>query len=67
MKFLFAREILDANFDETTSDVFSLFKTFGMIDVMMQVFMGNSEQWDMLFEMEQNMTLNATEGIDGLG
>ena len=67
MKFIFCREILAAGWENTSmSDVFSFVKTFGIIGFLMYSLMGNSEQWDILLEMEQNMTMNMTEGIDGL-
>jgi cation-transporting ATPase 13A1 len=68
MKFCFAREILIAGWEETTmKDAFSLGKTFAVIGLLMYSFMGNSEQWDVLLEMEMNMTMNATDEVDVMG
>lgn len=67
MKFLFCRHILVAGLEETTSkDVFSLFKTFAIIGILMYWLMGDSDQWDVLLEMEQNMTLALNATSDGV-
>jgi cation-transporting ATPase 13A1 len=63
MKFFFCRHILVAGFAETSmKDVWSLLKTFAIIGFIMHAFMGNSDQWDLMLEMERNATLNITEG-----
>jgi len=68
MKLIFSREILVAGFEETTwKDAFSLARTFAVIGFLMHTFMGNSEQWEQLIEMEMNMTMNATKAIDAIG
>lgn len=68
MKFIFAREILKASMEGTTwKDVFSLAKTFGFVAFLMYIFLGNSEAWDKLIDMEQaalNATLNNDDIID---
>lgn len=64
MKFSFARDILYASFEGTSKkDVFTLVRTFVIIGILMYSFMGNSESWDLLIEMEMNLTaaLNETE------
>jgi cation-transporting ATPase 13A1 len=60
MQFIFCRDILKASVQGTTlSDVFGIARTFVVIAVLMNMFMGNSETWDHLREMEINIT-NAT-------
>jgi manganese-transporting P-type ATPase len=66
MKFFFARDILRASFEETSlKDVFGLIRTFVMVGVLMYYLLGSSEQWDILLEMQNNATMNATDGVDG--
>lgn len=61
MKFVFCRHILIAGWEETTmKDLFGLLQTFTGIAVLMYMLMGDSEQWDLLIEMEQNITTNLT-------
>jgi manganese-transporting P-type ATPase len=62
MKFSFARDILYASFEGTSKkDVFTLIRTFAIIGTLMYMFMGNSETWDTLLEMEANMTSDLNE------
>jgi manganese-transporting P-type ATPase len=57
MQFIFCRDILRASIEGTTlKDVFGIARTFCVIAVLMHVFLGNSETWDQLLEMEMNMT-----------
>ena len=70
MQFLFCRDILAASVEGTSlKDVISLARTFAIIGTLMYVFMGNSEQWDELLAMEQNLTAeeNATTVGDCVG
>lgn len=61
MRFVFAPKILAASFEgSSTKELFAVLKAFGMIGCMMYVFMGNSETWDELIEMEKNLTANFT-------
>ena len=61
MKFFFCRDILVASFEGTTSkDLFKLVRAFAIVGVLMHTFMGNSESWDLMIEMEKNMTANLT-------
>lgn len=63
MQFLFCRNILMASFEGTTIwDVMKLGRTFVIVGFIMNMFMGNSDQWDELLAMEvaaENAT-NAT-------
>ena len=62
MKFLFSPKILFASFEGTTSkDVFKLMRSFVFVGVLMYTFVGNSEGWDELLALEQNITANITE------
>jgi cation-transporting ATPase 13A1 len=71
MQLLFCRDILFASVKGTTMmDVFYVARTFAVMAVVMHVFLGNSEQWDELIEMQNNMTnatANLTEGSGGIG
>lgn len=65
MQFLFCRDILMASFQHTTSkDVMSLLKTLGVMGMLLFTIMGNSDTWDELLAMEEEMTnggsLNST-------
>jgi hypothetical protein len=61
MQFFFCRDILKASIEGTTlSDVFGIARTFVVIAVLMHMFVGNSDVWDQLLEMEMNMTGNVT-------
>ena len=65
MKFIFCRDILIAGFAETSmKDVWSLLKTFAFIGFIMHAFMGNSDQWDLMLELDRNATLNMTDESD---
>jgi manganese-transporting P-type ATPase len=67
MQFIFCRDILKASIEGTTIyDVFGLVRTFVVIAVLMHVFMGNSETWDHLLEMELNMTANLTSTSESI-
>ena len=65
MKFLFAPKILFASFEEgmTSKEISSLVRAVGIVGMLMYTFMGNSDQWDELIELEKNLTMNATEMI----
>ena len=64
MKFLFARNILVASFEGTSwKDVMTLVRTFAMVGFLMYTFMGNSDNWDMMIEMEANMTASLNESL----
>jgi cation-transporting ATPase 13A1 len=66
MQFFFCRDILAASVEGTTIwDVFGILKTFGIIGVIMHVFLGNSDQWDEMLALE-NEALNATNATDVL-
>lgn len=69
MKFFFAPKILFASFEEgmTKKELWSFLKAFGLVSFLMWHFMGNSEQWDELIEIEKNLTMNATELLDSAG
>ena len=57
MQFLFCPEILKASLEGTTwKDMFGIAKTFAVIGILMHIFLGNSETWDHLLEMEMNLT-----------
>jgi cation-transporting ATPase 13A1 len=61
MQFIFCRDILKASVQGTTlSDVFGIVRTFVVIAMLMKVFIGNSETWDHILEMEMNLTANVT-------
>ena len=66
MKFLFARDILLASFEQgmTSKELSSVVRAFGIVGMLMYSMMGNSDTWDELIEMEKNLTLNATEMLD---
>jgi len=69
MQFMFCRDILKASFEGMTySDVFGIARTFVIIGVLMHIFLGNSDTWDQLLEMEMNMTLaeNESDSLGGL-
>jgi cation-transporting ATPase 13A1 len=66
MQFFFCRNILAASMEGTTLwDVFGIAKTFGIIGVIMHVFLGNSDQWDEMLALEE-AALNATNATDVL-
>jgi cation-transporting ATPase 13A1 len=66
MQFFFCRDILAASVEGTTIwDVFGIAKTFGMIGIIMHIFLGNSDQWDEMLAQE-NAALNATNATDVL-
>jgi cation-transporting ATPase 13A1 len=69
MKFLFARDILFASFEQgmTSKEFWSLVRQFCIVGFLMYSIMGNSEQWDELIEMEKNLTMNATEILESSG
>lgn len=69
MKFLFAPKILFASFEEgmTSKELSSLVKAVGIVGMLMYTFMGNSDQWDELIELEKNLTSNATELMESAG
>lgn len=57
MQLLFCPEILKASLEGTTwKDMFGIAKTFAVIGIVMHIFLGNSETWDHLLEMEMNLT-----------
>jgi len=61
MKLFFSPDILYASFENTTSkDLYKLVRSFTLVGLLMYTFMGNSDQWDELLAMEQNMTQNMT-------
>jgi cation-transporting ATPase 13A1 len=61
MQFFFCRDILIASVkDITLRDVFGFARTLFVIAFIMNMFIGNSEQWDVMLAMEQNKTLNST-------
>ena len=76
MKFFFARDILIASVQGTrTKDVMALVRTFVIIGFLMYQFLGNSDQWDQLIEMQEAFTngtnatvavTNATECVGGV-
>jgi cation-transporting ATPase 13A1 len=66
MQFFFCRDILAASIEGTTIwDVFGIAKTFGMIGLIMHIFLGNSDQWDEMLALE-NAALDATNATDVL-
>ena len=66
MKLLFSPHILFASFEGTTSkDVFKFLRAFAFVGLIMYTFMGNSDQWDELIAMEQNLTGNLTDFDEG--
>lgn len=68
MKFIFARDILMASFEEgmSSKEFGNLVRAFGIVGFLMYSVMGNSETWDELIEMEKNLTMNATEMMDSV-
>jgi cation-transporting ATPase 13A1 len=67
MKLLFCREILKASVEGTTmKDVMRLARTFIIIVVLMNAFLGNSEQWEEMLEEEARLAaeaLNSTSDV----
>ncbi len=66
MKLIFAPQILFASIKGTTvKDVFGLVKTIVMIVLLMQMFLGNDEQWQELLEEEaqQAELLNGSDDL----
>ena len=41
----------------------TLIRTFAIVGFLMYTFMGNSENWDMMIEMEANMTASLNESL----
>lgn len=67
MQFFFCRNILKASVEGTTwKDVFYLTRTLVVIAFLMNMFMGDSDTWDHLIELEANLTSNATDELDGV-
>ena len=65
MQFLFCRDILMAGIKGTTmKDIFGMIRTFVVIGVIMQIFLGNSDTWDELIAMEANLTANFTDTLE---
>jgi hypothetical protein len=61
MQFFFSREILKASVEGTTLwDIFGMVRTFAVIAFLMNMFLGNSETWEML-ELEANATQAALD------
>jgi len=70
MKLFFSPDILYASFENTSmKDLFKLARSFAFVGVLMHLFMGNSDQWDELLAMEQNMTNQSAleAGDEGIG
>lgn len=70
MKLLFCRQILRASVEGTTmKDVYGLAKTVIIIGILMNMFLGNSEQWEDLLEEEARLAeealLNGTDVTSG--
>ena len=62
MKALFCPRILKASMEGTTmTDVWHLAKTFAFIAFLMNMLLGNSEQWEELLEQERLAELNETD------
>lgn len=62
MQFVFCRHILKASMEETSlKDIFGIAKNFIGIAVVMHFFLGNSDTWDQLLEMELNATQNVSD------
>lgn len=60
MKLLFCREILVASVEGTTmKDVWGLARTVVVIGVLMQMFLGNSEQWEEMLAEEARLAAEA--------
>ena len=73
MKFIFCPKILFASVEGTTTkDVFKLARTFGIIMLIMYMFLGNDEQWEEMLKEEGRFDdediLNGTNitGDDGI-
>lgn len=65
MKFIFARDIFKAGLEGTTrKDIISLLQTFAIIGFLMYQFLGNSEAWDTIIAMQEEIALNATRLLD---
>lgn len=72
MKLLFCPKILRASVEGTTmKDVMGLARTVIIIGILMNLFVGNSEQWEELLAEEERLAeealLNATEDAGGDG
>ena len=66
MKALFCPQILRASVEGTTmKDVWHLAKTALVIGFLMNMFLGNSDQWEELLEQERLAALNETDANDG--
>mmetsp|Transcript_39026 Transcript_39026/g.94360 ORF Transcript_39026/g.94360 Transcript_39026/m.94360 type:complete len:429 (+) Transcript_39026:1-1287(+) len=67
MKFFFARDILFASIKGTTmKDIFILVRTFVVIYFLMNMFLGNDEQWEEMMLQEgrlEELGLNSTENV----
>eukprot|EP00804_Cyclotella_cryptica_P030113 CCRYP_009538-RA/>CCRYP_009538-RA protein AED:0.03 eAED:0.03 QI:136/1/1/1/1/1/6/155/1657 len=62
MKAVFCPQILRASVEGTTmNDVWRLARTVVVIGFLMNMFLGNSEQWEELLEQERLASLNDTE------
>ena len=71
MKFIFCPKILFASVEGTTiNDVFGLAKTIAVILFIMNIVLGNNEQWDEMMEEEERLealAANATDDGEGFG
>jgi hypothetical protein len=60
MKFLFCREILIASVKGTTwKDVWHIARTVVVIGLLMNMFLGNSEQWEQMLAEEERLAAEA--------
>lgn len=67
MQFFFCRDILSASMEGTSmKDVFGIAKTFAIIGVVMHIFLGNSDQWDVLIAAEAEAIANATNATEDM-
>mmetsp|Transcript_11549 Transcript_11549/g.25318 ORF Transcript_11549/g.25318 Transcript_11549/m.25318 type:complete len:1715 (-) Transcript_11549:74-5218(-) len=70
MKLLFCPQILKASVEGTTmKDVMKLARTVTIIGILMNMFLGNSEQWEEMLEEEARLAeealLNSTDAVSG--